>query len=284
MSFKGALLKPGEKGERRNGTSRSIAKGSRYEVLKEKIRGWWDDRLKIGEALREIQEGKLYQAEYQTFDDFCEEEYGLKRAQAYGLISAVNVKSTISSPVLAGKIVNERQMRALSSVPIERRDAVIAEVAKNGAITAKAITEAAKTKETLSAMPDKKISKNGTSPKEPHRDKTNFTIPEEIYSDWQRADSYVETLRTISKIKTTLETALEDKDIVFAEVNNTTIATLKNAYGDLKRVLPYAVCTTCQGRSRAKCTFCRGRGWLSEFLYKTAVPEQVKSIREKATK
>ena len=120
--------------------------------------------------------------------------------------------------------------------------------------------------------------------KEKHLDKTGYVIPDSILEDWQRAQEFASALREISKVKSILKKGLEDSDLIFAEVNNTTVSTLTNAYGDLKRVLPYAVCPTCQGRTPKKCTTCRGRGFVSEFYYSTCVPEETKKIRERAIK
>lgn len=278
--YKGPLLKPSQQREangmtpRRNGHSRNLRNVSRYEVLKEKVKTWCEDRFKIGEALAEIQRDKLYREEYSTFEELCETEFDIKRAHAYRLIDAVAVKaSVVEMSPMGDKIQTERQARALAPVPVEKRVEVMERVIEQGAVTAKAITETA----ALIAPPVK------CEPEQVH-DKTGFPIPVEVVDDWNRAESYAETLRSLSRIKVSLEEGLENRDVIFAEVNNTTISTLKNAYGDLKRVLPYAVCTSCQGRQRSKCTFCKGRGWLSEFLYKTAVPEITRRIREKVKK
>lgn len=112
-------------------------------------------------------------------------------------------------------------------------------------------------------------------------DKTGYAIPESILEEWDRAEEFSGTLHQISKIKVALEKALEDKDPIFREVTNTTVATLSNAYGDLKRVLPYAVCLTCQGRTPKTCTTCRKRGFVSEFFYSTCIPAETKEIRSK---
>lgn len=119
---------------------------------------------------------------------------------------------------------------------------------------------------------------------EKHFDKTGYPIPDAILADWQRAEGFASVLREISKVKSALKKGLDESDLIFAEVTNTTVSTLTNAYGDLKRVLPYVVCPTCQGRTPKKCATCRGRGFVSEFYYSTCVPEETKKIRERAIK
>lgn len=213
-------------------------------------------------------------------------------------IVSVNIKrrhlTTSQRAMVAAKIANLPRGKPDSKSAILRNKAVSA-AAKELNVGTRTIETA---KEVLRDAPKSEIAKvekgektvatvaretkAKAESKEKHFDHTGYPIPDEIYPDWQRAEAYNETLRTISKIKIALEDALEDKDVVFAEVNNTTVATLKSAYGDLKRVLPYVVCSTCQGRTRTTCNLCRGRGWLSEFLYKTAVPEATRTLREKA--
>jgi hypothetical protein len=283
MSFRGALLKPSERNGagRSNKPSRGISQRSRYEVLKEKIRTWWHDRLKIGEHLKEIRDEKLYKHEHSNFEDFCVAEFDLKHSQAYALIAAVDVKASLKPSAMAEEITNERQARALVPVPAEQRAEVLEKVIERGPVTAKAITEAAREIATPIAI---KETGRDKETKTEHRDKTGYVIPDSILEDWQRAEQFGSVLREISKVKSILKKGLEDSDLIFAEVNNTTVSTLTNAYGDLKRVLPYAVCSTCQGRTPKKCTTCRGRGFVSEFYYSTCVPEETKKIREKAIK
>jgi hypothetical protein len=114
-------------------------------------------------------------------------------------------------------------------------------------------------------------------------DKTGYPIPETILEDWDRADSR-ELLNKISDVRSKLKTALEGRDVIFAEVSNPTIADLNNAYTSLKCVIPYAVCTSCQGLAREKCSLCKRRGFLSEFAWRSYVPEEAKRIREKRRK
>jgi hypothetical protein len=136
-------------------------------------------------------------------------------------------------------------------------------------------------KKTLGEV-EKQVDKSKKETKETHLDKTGYPIPNAIIDEWKRAEAFSDVVGLITKVKSAVNSGLEDKDVVFAEINNTVIATLTNAYNDLKRVIPFAVCTTCQGRTPKKCTTCKGRGFLSKFYYQTCVPQETKSIREKA--
>jgi hypothetical protein len=243
-------------------------------VLKEKVRTWWEDRSKVGAALQEIRDQKLYKHEHGTFEDFCKDEYGFERAHAYRLIGFAEVKSTIEMSPMGDKITNERQARALTPVPEEKRVEVLEETAKTGPVTAQRITETAA----------KVVEPKTQSAKIVAVDKTGYPIPEALLDEWERAEQFGEVLRKITQVKSVVGEALDDKDAIFAEINNTTVATLTNAYNELKRVLPYAVCTSCQGRTPKKCTTCKGRGFFSKFFYTTCIAEEVRKLREKAVK
>lgn len=281
MSFRGELLKPSEKNGTARATkpSRGISKTSRYEVLKEKIRTWWHDRLKIGEALREIRDSKLYKDEYPNFEDFCVEEFDLKHTQAYALISAIQVKESLEPSAMAERITNERQARALKSVPVEQRAEVVEKAAEKGAVTAKAITEAAR-----EIVPAKQESPAPKAEKQKHLDKTGYPIPDSILTDWQIAESFRSTLSDLQRIKLQIEKAIDKRDLIYREVGQDTVADLKNAWTALKQVLPYAVCPTCQGRTREKCSVCKQRGFVSEFGYTHWFAKEVIELREKAIK
>jgi len=115
-------------------------------------------------------------------------------------------------------------------------------------------------------------------------DKTGYPIPSEILEDWQHAESYNETLKQLHKIKLTVEKAIQEGNLAFREITNTTTADLKNAWSSLERVLPYSVCTTCSGQNRKKCTLCKGRGFISKFAYERFATKEVKEIRAKLKK
>lgn len=271
MSFTGALLKPSEKGERRPTASRSIAKGSRYEILKDKIRTWWDDRFKIGEYLKEIKDAKLYKSEYGTFEEFSEGEFGIKQAYAYRLIEASDVRLSLGNSTIVEKLERPSQAHALAPVPVEQRAEVLTKVAERGPVTARAIRETART---------------ARAPKSPKvqqaviLDKTGYAIPESILGDWQRAERTANGwLIQISQVRTELKSHLDEQDLIVASLTNTTLSDLNNAYTSITCALPYAVCTSCQGHQRKKCNLCKGRGFLDKFSWKSFVPAETKKLR-----
>jgi len=111
-------------------------------------------------------------------------------------------------------------------------------------------------------------------------DKTGYPIPEAILFEWDRAAEAAKTLLShVSAARSELKNALAEGDAIFAEVTNTTAADLDNAYTSLKCVAPYAVCTSCQGHARKKCSLCKGRGFISEFAWRSFVPAEIKKLR-----
>lgn len=258
----GPLLKPSEK-------RKSIKAFSRYDELKDQIRSWWENRFKVGSALLEIRDSKLYRDDYATFEEFCETEFGFKRAHAYRLMEFVEVKDSLKMSPMGDKIQTERQARALAPVAIHQREEVVKKASENGG-SAQAIMSAAKTITT----------ENGQQPK----DKLGFTIPKTIESDWREAETFRETLNALHRIKLRIEKAIEDRELAFREITNSTVADLHNAWSNLERVLPYAVCPTCEGHNRKNCTLCKQRGWVSRFGYEHWVPKTTRALREKAVK
>lgn len=137
-------------------------------------------------------------------------------------------------------------------------------------------------KKTIHAVTAETKGKQATAPKpEAHLDKTGYAIPETVWENWQRADEFNEHLRGLSRLKKIVSDGLDQGDVIFRELNNGAVSMIKNIYGELKCVVPYAVCSTCQGRTPSKCVLCKGRGFLSEFAWNQFVPQKIKDIRKK---
>jgi len=72
--------------------------------------------VEVGEALAGIRDGRLYRAEYATFEDYCQQRWGLAWRTAYRLMDAAAVVGNLShgTEMLP---TNERQTRPLTSLP-----------------------------------------------------------------------------------------------------------------------------------------------------------------------
>lgn len=95
--------------------------------------------LEVGNALLAIRDGRLYRAEFGTFEDYCRERWGISRSRAYRLIDASEVAEDLSP--MGDKPDSERQVRPLKALPREDRAEAFAEAkAKaNGKPTAKEV-------------------------------------------------------------------------------------------------------------------------------------------------
>ena len=109
-------------------------------------------------------------------------------------------------------------------------------------------------------------------------DKVGRVVPPAVLPLWDRRQEALDMLSAVSRVKCALEHARDDSDPFYAEVNyNNVLGLLDNAYGLLKVAVPYAVCPGCQGKLKDKCMLCKGRGYISEFRWDTAVPKTLKA-------
>jgi hypothetical protein len=112
-------------------------------------------------------------------------------------------------------------------------------------------------------------------------DALGFPVPELARPYWNRADEVKVVLHQLSKLKGWAEELHERKDPLYVEVNLSFIRVeLGNIYQNLKGALPYAVCTLCQGQSPEVCDLCKGRGVISEFRWKHALPQEDRDKRQ----
>lgn len=114
------------------------------------------------------------------------------------------------------------------------------------------------------------------------KDKTGYEIPPTIEADWKAAEQFQNMLTTLQRVKLYVENAVDKNELVFREIDQAPHIDISNAIRSLKRVLPYAVCPTCQGRIREQCTTCRQRGFISKFMWDVCIPLETKQIRERA--
>lgn len=199
----------------------------------------------------------------------------------HGDVSRISQQTSQSANLHLGKT----QAKAAEELSVSRRSVATAKTVLREA-PKKDIAAIERGEKTVSGVA-KEIKQKAAKPEKPvaRLDKTGYVIPETILEDWDRADETSRwMLASVSALRSELKKAKDETDPVFAEVTNSTIADLNNAYTSLKCVVPYAVCTSCQGRSPKKCSLCRGRGFVSEFAWRSYVPAEMKAIREAASK
>lgn len=232
----------------------------------------------VGLALEEIRQDKLYRAGYKTFEEYCQKRWGWNAQRGRQLINSALVVESLAKelgttvPILLDETdISERAVREIAKVPESNRADALKQASDSGSVTSKSIVAAAR-----------KV----TTPPENRLDAVGRAIPAEIVPDWDRAATVAARLRACaSEIKLTVERGLADKDIVFAEITNPTVAEASGLQYTLSQIAPHAVCPTCQGRNRKNCQLCRKRGWISKFLFNSpAVSAETKTIIEKAVR
>ena len=235
----------------------TFREAEKYKRLKSFVKQWVSDRFEAGAALATIRAEKLYRTEYKTFEEFCKAEYDIVPTHAYRLIEAANIKKSPNG----SQVTCERQARALAAVPEEKRGEVLAKAGAGGKVTARSIERA--------AGPVIDV------------DSTGVPIPSGILEDWNRADEIGRELTgLVSKVKCKVEEGLASDDPIWTALTNVTVVDLKNAFTGLGELKPHGVCPVCQARQRKGCRLCKGRGFVSERLYKLA-PEETRRLREK---
>lgn len=113
-------------------------------------------------------------------------------------------------------------------------------------------------------------------------DALGFPIPAPALLYWNRAQEVKTILKAISKLKSLADELHERKDPLYCEVNlNHARVEFGNMFTAFKLALPYVVCTHCQGELPDTCMLCKGRGVISEFRWKHALPQEARTMREK---
>jgi hypothetical protein len=72
--------------------------------------------IEVGQALSVINRGKLYRAEYGSFEEYCREKWGFGRQRAYENIKAAEIATELYAKGVQINEVNERQLRAVAKL------------------------------------------------------------------------------------------------------------------------------------------------------------------------
>lgn len=148
--------------------------------------------LAVGTALVEINEGRLYRQNHETFEAFVKERWGISRQRAYQLMEAAEIKSEMSTSGLhqeiADEITSERQLRELSRVGTESLPDVVGRVAE------KCKSEGVKpTAKVIRSVVDEAIGKPEPQPAKPEPPREDSLEREQKHLD--RARKHLSGLR-----------------------------------------------------------------------------------------
>jgi uncharacterized ParB-like nuclease family protein len=112
-------------------------------------------------------------------------------------------------------------------------------------------------------------------------DSTGIEVPPECLELWTRmAAEAQDKMSRISLLKGEFKKIQDAQDIGYVECDLiTTIADLELSYADAKRAKPHAVCPACNGVMAKGCTTCKGRGFISDFYWKTFISEETRKLR-----
>ena len=94
--------------------------------LEDVIGNGLDSFERVGRALQEVHDRRLYRCGHKTWDDYCRVRWGVQRAHAYRLMRAAEVVVGLAavSPVGDKLPASEAQARPLGSLPQDQRKTV----------------------------------------------------------------------------------------------------------------------------------------------------------------
>ena len=110
-------------------------------------------------------------------------------------------------------------------------------------------------------------------------DNVGRVIPLVLVDSWNRRGEIDDLMTHVSKVRSKIKSAMDSGDPFYGGFDcGKYYSQLSQLYTSLKHVIPYTVCTTCQGLQRAVCTFCHGKGFICESDWDICVPVEVKEM------
>lgn len=246
-----------------------------FDRIRDALINWRDATIDLKATIAEAKDREIWKLKYDSWTDFCQIECGITKQWANRLVLANKAMLQIANsepqkpetPNLRKPLQNRET--GGNTVSGDFPDFTL--VTQNDGLSNSAPVQEPKNRLQPTAIQVRK-------------DSIGRVLPEEIVSDWDRAEEVAATLQGFaSKIKVTVERGLADRDIIFAEIMNPTIGEASGLHYTLSQIAPHALCPNCQGRNRKNCQLCRGRGWISKFLFNSpSVSAKTREILEKA--
>lgn len=101
------------------GSALTVSERERFEKLEATIHIGLQTFVDVGNALAEIRDSRLYRQQYATFEEYCQERWGLTRRYVNHTIAAAGVVANLGTMV--PKPENERQARPLTKLEPEQQ-------------------------------------------------------------------------------------------------------------------------------------------------------------------
>jgi hypothetical protein len=242
----------------------TLADVARLNLLEKIVEKHQEAFYEFGLAIMEIRDKKLWRYKYTSWDAYCEQRWGWTTRRVNQRIAAAQLVNSLPSECV---VENEGRARALAKVAPDRRGEVLEDLQKEGRpATARAIADKAAEKPII----------------ELDETDEHLPVPDKAMPFWRRRGEIQAILKAISRLRSAIKIAEENKDLLFVEVNfSGVLADLNNAYNKIGTAMPHAVCPTCQGQLVEKCANCAGRGVISKFRFDVTTPTELKKIREK---
>jgi hypothetical protein len=120
----------------------STNESARLRDCEKVIENFFQAFIKVGNALFEIRDSRLYRQTHSTFEAYCRERWTMSRPRAYQLIDAAQMTKNLST-LVDKQPTSERQVRPLAKLePEQQKEAWQIATANNSHPTAKAVAEA----------------------------------------------------------------------------------------------------------------------------------------------
>ena len=253
-----------------------------YQRKKKKIRRYKFVFWTIAQELYDVRERNLYRIEYPTFEAFCRDNLGVTTARVHQICQSFgNWEEEKATAKALGfpepeKPKTEKEARKRYSKP-----GLLLLDTPN--ISKDSKPKTSEKRDYSGAYSSGHLDTPPKPDKETAKDDNGLPIPTEALACWNRRQEVQAMLSALSKLKSDLTRAQDCDDVLFREVSfNHAFSEIDTLYGTLKHGMPYAVCPECQGHAKKKCPLCLERGMISQFRWKTLLPEIKAAQQERA--
>lgn len=229
-----------------------------YKKDKETIRKGIASFVETGTALARVRDSRSFELdEYQSFEEFCEREYGFSPQYGNRLIAASDDFKALS-PESQKLLVSETHVTALAKTEPEQRDEIVAEVAAEAKESGKKVT--AKAIEKKIEEKKKKTEPEPAEFRELIKDAAGNEVPENRVEKFKLAEKMGKENR--QKAKEILN-ALESDDVLVVEARGLAEVAKDLHAGLGQNLTRHVMCPKCEWKG---CSVCHKRGFVSKYF------------------